>query len=651
MNAPVNKAGYQALLDAVSQACKPRRKLTVSEWADAHRMLSSKGSSEAGPWKTSRTPYLREIMDCLSDRSPVKRIVVIKSAQIGASEAGLNWIGFTMDHSPCPMLVVLPTLEVRKRWVRQRLDPMLSETPALASIFDAKASRQSSNSEDIKDYPGGMLVVGGANSPASLASMPIGRVICDEVDRFPWQVGQEGDPLGLIDERTKTFPRRKVLLISTPTIKDASRIDEEYQRSDQRKYHVPCPHCHESIVLKWQNLRWDTGAKHAWYICEECGCEIQEHFKPAMLANGRWVPANPDSAVRGYHINALYAPLGLGYSWAEMSREWLACHDDPPKLKRFVNTTLGEVWEDRSRDIKPNALMERAEGYKTRTAPPSCLVLTAGVDTQDDRLELQILGWGRNETCWVIDYLVLPGDPSKPEVWMRLAEILNTPICNAYGHDLLIQATAIDTGGHHTHDVYNFVRSKACRRLMAIKGSNTPSKPILAGRPSDQDINWRGKVIKNGVKLWMIGVDTVKHMLLNRLAADAGQPAESRRIRFSQDLPADYYDQLVSEAFDPEKNRWVKRRGRRNEGLDTWVYACAAAHHPEIRVHVMRDRDWDKLTVMLEPTELPAVPVGEAAKPESEVKQVVAQPTQQPAPAIPDRHSDLMDRIRNRGSR
>lgn len=646
MNAPVSPDGFKAFLEAVAGACKPRRKLTVSQWSDAHRMLSSKGSSEHGQWHTSRTPYLREIMDCLSDRSPVKRVVLMSGAQIGKTEVGLNWIGYTIDHSPLPMLVVLPTIESRKRWVRQRLNPMLTETPALASVFDAKVTRDGSNSLDIKDFPGGMLVVGGANSPASLASMPIGRVICDEVDRFPWEVGQEGDPLGLIDERTKTFQRRKVLLVSTPTIKDASRIDEEYQRSDRRRYHMPCPHCQEMLVFKWLNLRWDAEVKKAWYLCEQCGAVIEEHHKPKMLAAGHWIAENPQSEIRGYHINGLYAPLGLGYTWAELAREWLACHDDPPKLKRFINTTLGEVWEDRSRDVKPNALKERAEDYLQRSVPPGCLILTCGVDTQDDRLEIQILGWGRKETCWVLDYLVLPGDPGKPELWMRLAEILNTPLRNAFGKDLLIQATAIDTGGHHTHDVYNFVRSKAARRLMAIKGSNIPNKPILAGKPTSQDINWRGQLIKNGVKLWNIGVDTIKHMLLNRLAADGGQPAEMRRIHFSQDLPNEYYDMLVSEAFDPEKNRWVKRRGRRNEGLDTWVYGCAAAHHPEVRIHTMRERDWEYLEAALEP---------KAGVENTQEQQAEPEVSKAPSPPVSkheqNRNSALMERILNRRGR
>jgi phage terminase large subunit GpA-like protein len=598
-------ASASIFLESFAKACKPRVRLSLSQWADAHRVLSAKASSEAGRWKTSRTPYLREIMDCLSDHSPVQRVVVMKSAQLGATEVALNWIGYVMAHSPAPMLVVAPTLEVRDRWIMQRLHPMLRETETIAELFDAHASRALSNSKDIKDFPGGMLVLSGANSPSSLRSMPIRYVICDEVDAFPWEVGSEGDPLGLVQARTANFPRRKVMLISTPTVRDASRIEEEYQRSDRRTYHVPCPHCGEYQVLIWSNLRWHKSpgghVSHARYVCRECGAEIEEHHKPEMLAKGRWVPEVPESPVRGYHINGLYAPIGLGYSWLELAQEWQSVHDDPPKLKRFVNTVLAESWHDRSRDIKPSSLSQRAEPYALRTLPPGCLILTAGIDTQDDRLSVQILGWGRGEVCWVIDWFELPGDPARDEVWMALSEKLNTPLRNAFGMDLVIQAAAIDTGGHHTHQVYTYARSNPAKRVIAIKGSQTPSRPILAGRPSAVDVNHRGRVIRGGVKLYMVGTDTAKSAIFARLAADADTDPAQRLIHFSEGLDEDYYAQLTSEAFDPQHNRWVKRRGRRNEGLDTFVYAMAAAHHPEVRVHAMRVRDWEALETLLEP--------------------------------------------------
>jgi phage terminase large subunit GpA-like protein len=592
--------GRSEFAHAVARACRPRQRLTVSQWADAHRVLSAKGSSEFGQWRTSRTPYLQEPMDSLSITSPVSRVVMMFCAQVGKTEAGLNWIAYVMEHAPSPMLVVVPTMEVRQRWVRQRLNPMLTETQALADLFDVRRKRDSSNTESIKDYPGGLLVLGGANSPASLASMPIQYVLCDEVDRFPWEAGKEGDPLGLIAERQKTFPNRKTLLVSTPTIKGASRIEDEYENSDKRRYHVPCPECGDMQPFEWKQLGWDKELTTAWYACRACGAAIDETHKTRMLHHGEWIPENPQHPTRGYHLNGLYSPVGLGYSWIELAREWVQIQGDHGKLKRFVNTTLGETWEDRSSSVKPHHLQQRAESYKLRTVPPGCLVLTAGVDTQDDRLEVQILGWGRGEVCWVLDYLVITGNPGRPETWMKLSELLNTPLDNAFGNEMRIQATAVDTGGHYTHEAYQYVRSNPAKRVIAIKGKSTPGGPILAGRPSHVDVNWRGKVIKKGVKLWSVATDTAKHTLFARLKSDQDQTEDQRLIHFSEQLDDDYYKGLTAEAFDPEKNKWVLRRGRRNEPIDTWVYGTAAAHHPEIRVHAMRKRDWDRLAHRLE---------------------------------------------------
>jgi phage terminase large subunit GpA-like protein len=531
-----------------------------------------------------------------------QKVVLMFATQVGKTEVGLNWIGYVMHHAPAPMLVIVPTLEVRKRWVKQRLDPMLTLTKVLANLFDAKSSRDAANAEDMKDFPGGLLILGGANSAASLASMPIKYALEDEVDRFPWEVGKgekaEGDPLGSIRERQSSFPRRKELLLSTPLMKHASRIDEEFRTTDQRYYNVPCVHCDQLLVLRWKNLQWNRAITEARYVCEHCGAEIEEHRKPDLLHNGRWVPTatatDPDS--RGYHLNKLYAPLGLGYRWIELARMWQAAQSDKAKLKRFINTSLAEPYEDRSREVNAKTLMDRAEPYALREIPPGCLILTCGIDVQGDRLAFQVLGWGREESCWVIDWFELPGDPVRMLDEARRGEgpviaYLNRPFVNHFHKQMFIQATLIDTGGHHAHDVYNFARSRQARRLMAGKGSNTPGRPILGSRPNKMDVNWKGKVIEKGVKLWMIGTDTAKHALYARLIGDTNVLVDAAdddtqqappivKIHFSHELPLDYFEQLTAEIFDPEHNKWIKRRGRRNEGTDTWVYGTAAAQHP-----------------------------------------------------------------------
>ncbi len=609
--------GRAVLLESFARACRPRRRLTVSQWADAHRVLTGKSSQEVGRWRTSRTPYAREPMDALSVHSPVQKVVVMAAIQMLKTEIGLNWTGYIIDHAPAPLLSVQPTLEMRDRYVLQRVNPMLEACDCLADKVNARAQRSASNSRDVKDFPGGMAVFSGANSPSSLRSMPIKYVIADEVDSFPWDVGRkadgggEGDPLGLIEARQSNFSRSKILIISSPTMKDASVIEDQFLAGDQRRYHVPCPHCSEFQHLKWKQLHWmlvDGNVKEVWYVCEHCGCEIEEHCKPQMLADGRWIAERKHARHRSYHINALYSPIGLGMSWAQLVYEWLAAQSDPVKLKRFVNTRLAETWEDLSRNLKWHMLADRAEDYALRSVPPGALVLTAGIDTQNDRLAILVAGWGRHGTCWIIDYVELPGDPvDQVQKFLQqkgaLYDYLTQPFVNAWGKEMRIQAAGWDTGGQRTDAVYTAVRARLVPRLLAFKGASTPGKAILAPRPSHQDVNWRGKTIKKGVALWLIGTDTAKDVIAAHLAADAEKEAEERKIRFSHELDEDFYKMLIAEKFDPEKNRWIKPGGRRNEAIDCLVYAMAASRHPELRVHAMPMRAWNNLERMLQPGE------------------------------------------------
>lgn len=593
-------SGVITALKAWAAGLRPRPALEVSEWADKYRRLPQEGASEPGPWRTDRVPFLREIMDCLSVHSPVKKVVFKKSSQVGGTECGLNWVGYMMMHAPAPMLVIQPTLDMAEKWSQQRLDGSIAASPEWEKFLPPRKTRSADNKALSKKGAGFILFITGANSASSLASMPIQYVMADEVDRYPDDVDEEGDPLFLAERRQATFPRRKTLIVSTPTIKDASRVDTEFEKSDQRFFYVPCPHCDEKQVLKWPMLKWDQQLSRAWYVCEHCGSEIEEHHKTAMLAAGHWQPKFPERAVRGYHINALYTPVGLGDTWLDHAITWMAAQQDPARLKGFVNTVLGECWEDRTNEVKPHALQARAEGYALRTIPLGCLLLTAGVDTQDDRLAVQIVGWGRRETAWIIDWLEIPGDPGRPEVWEKLDKLLSTPIRNQFGYDMRIEAVCVDSGGHHTHDVYNYCRTRYAQRVLAIKGATVQGKPIL-GKPSDQDVNFRGRTLKSGVKLWSVGTDTAKSTLYARLAGDAETDMAQRRVRFSEQLPTSYYEQLTAEAYDPEKRRWTLRRGRRNEALDTFVYAMAAAMHPELRVHVARDADWEARERLLQP--------------------------------------------------
>lgn len=556
------------LFERAAQAAEPRAVVTVTEWADEHRMLSSKASGERGKYKSSRTPHLRAIMDDLSAHSPVKRVVVKKPAQGGVTELALNWIGYTMAEAPGPMLVVVPTLEIRKRWVRQRLDPLLTETPMLAALLDAQASRDAGNSEDLKDFPGGMLILGGANSAASLSSMPIRYVIADELDRFPWEVGSEGDPLSLIDQRTKNFPRRKVLLISTPTVKHQSRIDQEWLASDQRRLQLPCPECDTYQELIWQHADGTLGLVESattgqvWYACRHCGAGIEEGSKTAMLARHLWVPTHPERPVRGYHWNGLAAPLGLGSTWREMLDGWKAAQDDTTKLKSFYNTELSESFEEESEGVDADAVKNRLEPLPEDFAPE---LRVAFVDVQKDRLEFSAWAWLAAGEAWVLEHVILPGDTADEATWQQLEPALMERDIELVGVD----------AGYNTSQVIDWVKSR--RWAVACKGNEGQSRPLV----EDEQQRRRRLRRRNrrGVPQEPIGVDNGKTMVYNALRKDKPGPGF---IHFADhpSLDEEFFAQLTAEELKTIRKRgkvyqqWVKTRAR-NEALDCAVGAFA----------------------------------------------------------------------------
>lgn len=600
MGSPVDR-GIAAWDEGWIAGWLPPERITVSEWADKKRILSQRAASEPGQWRTSRTPFLREPQDCLSDHHPAQEVILMTCVQIGKSEVGLNWAGYTIDHAPSSMLAVLPTVDVGERWSKQRLAPMVMDTPTLRAKVAPARSRDSGNTTLSKEFDGGILMITGANSAAGLSSMPIKKLLLDEVDRFPGEVEDEGDPVDIAEARTSNFPGRKVLKTSSPTIESLSRIFKDWKRSDQRRYYVPCPHCGEKQHLKWGNLNYPEGkAEDARYTCEHCGALIEEHQKTAMLERGEWRATFPERDVVGFHLNALYSPIGLGRSWAWLATRYEEVKRDASRLKVFVNTRLGECYEDPDERLDWEELKARAEPYGLRVIPRGCLALTAGVDVQKDRLEAQVVGWGRNEQAFVIDWVSLPGDPTRPEVWLELDAYLEKSFTNSFRIPMRILSVAVDAG-YLTDDVLNYTRMRRNRGVFAIKGASQRGRQIL-GRPTKIDVNWKGVVLKGGAELWLVGVDSAKHRLFARLAGDRKQAhASARLVHFSHELPDDYYMQLSAEIFDPNKRAWIKLHGRRNEGLDTFNYAMVAAMHPRLRVHVAREPDWVRLEQALEP--------------------------------------------------
>lgn len=637
--------GYQAVMEAAARAWELPERLWISDWADKYRMVPSKSSPEAGQWRTSRTPYAAEPMNELSSMSRTQEVVIMAASQVLKTEVLLNWVFESIDQDPGPMMVVQPTEKAVKDFVSQRLDPAILMMPRILEKIPSARKRDSGNKITEKNFPGGVLYLGWSNSPSELASKPIKKLALDEVDRYPVSLKDEGSPVKLAEQRTANFPRRKILKSSTPKVRGASVITDEYESSSMAQFWVPCPHCSGMQVLQFPNLRWKKtkdadGKTHHWpetsaYVCEHCGCEIEERFKPAMLAGGEWRHRHPERAKRGYHINGLYSPVGLGFSWAERAQKFLEAKADPVKLQTFVNLHLGEPYEDHSDAVQASALQQRGEAYALRTVLPGYLVLTLGVDVQRDRFALHLVAWGRGERCHTVDYTEIPADTARSEEWERITEYRRRAVRNAFGIDLRVGMTAIDSGdGVTVHEAYKYGRKYRHDDVIIIKGASKPNKPIL-GRPTKQDVkNERGAMDRNGVDLWLVGTDTAKSALFARIDGDAlhEQPTD-RMVRYSAELPASFFEGITSEYYDADTGKWIKRPGKRNEPLDTWDYAYAAAHHPRIAIHTAKAADWDELERLLEPRvndmfTQQAQPVAEGAP----AVQTPAPAPEQPAP-------------------
>jgi len=563
-------------LSVLRHAVAPRRALTVSQWADDHRILSGKQSSERGRWRTARNEILREIMDCFSVNSRVREIVVMKSSQVGVTEAVVNVLGYTMDYAPAPIMVMLPTIDSRDSWKVQKLNPLLQETPAVRDLLGGVKSRDAANRQDLIDFPGGVLFLAGGNSPNSYAQKSVRTIILDDLDRFPEEIGEEGDIITLAEGRTKAFPRHIRAYISTPTVKEGL-IDRQWQKSDQRRFHVPCPHCGELQPLEWGGPDVAHGIKYAVlpngeivnvrYVCRECGAEILEHHKPQMLAGGAWIAQHPERATRGYHISALYAPIGLGPSWLDLVRGWHAAQENTATLRAFINTNLGEPWEERGESIDPLALLNRLELYP-EDSPRR--VRSVGIDVQKDRIEVTVIDFGIGEEAWFVDHLIVQGDTAGQDPWDELATELD---------DLSPDCGGIDSG-YNTDQVVAFARRRPW--LFVCKGIEGRGKTLVE---SDEDRKRRlRKKRKKGFSPFLVSDEAAKSLITQRLKLDAPAIGQNQAgyLHFPQEAAFDdeFFAQLTSNRLEEKTVRrrlvreWKQTRVR-NEAFDCWKYALA----------------------------------------------------------------------------
>lgn len=593
-------ATYRA---AYMRGLRPDPELWIDEWADEYmRIPRESGAAEPGPYRTDRTPYAREPMRCLSPAHPCRRVVTMVASQLMKTQIALNWIGGVIHMAPSNFLMLLPTLGLAKR-VSARVAHTIDATPVLKERVAKARSRDARNTMDTKEFEGGTLYATTAGSAANLAELAARYVYGDEVDRWDVDVDNEGDPIELAETRMSTFGRNaKAYFSSSPTIKGASRIDDLFTESDQRHYYVPCPHCHEMQVLEWENLKYTEDYSKVQYLCcnPECGCLIDEHHKGEMLAKGEWrAHAEGDGETVGFYLNALYAPLGW-VSWLGLAKQ----HDKAKKaqdkgdlepMQVFYNTRLARLWDSAQEITKASELQARAEDYRLGTAPAGVLIITAAVDTQHNRLELLVIGYGEGLERWVIDHQVIMGDPSDERTWLALDEKLKARYRHTSGVELAICATAVDSGGHHTDEVYQFCRLRRWRNVFAVKGASKPGRPVIAQRPSRVDVTWKGATEKHGAELWMVGTDTAKDWIYNRYALNDGPGA----LHFSKDLPDDFYAQCVAErkiaryVKGHKRIEWVKGKADRNEDLDLLVYNLSMAHY--LGLHRYKEAEWSKL--------------------------------------------------------
>ena len=579
---------------------KPEKILTVDEWADNFRILSQKSSAEPGKYRTSRTPYLRQIMQDLSITSPVEEIIFMKGAQVGATEVGNNWIGYVIDHAPAPMLYVQPNIDMAKKNSKTRIDPLIEECPQLKEKVSQKKSRDSSNTILSKDFPGGTLVLAGSNSGSGLRSMPVRFLFLDEVDSYKLDVDGEGSPVKLAKARTRTFHKRKIFQASTPTIEGLSAISSAFLATDQRYYQVPCLRCGEFQKIEWHSIKWDDEG-NVWFECEYCEHKMGNHEKAKLLARGVWVadvPENADPKRVGYHLSALYSPHGW-YSWEEAVKDFHESKKAPELLKSFINTVLGETWKERAEKPDWGRLYDRREDYPIGTVPEGGIFLTMGVDVQRDRLEYEVVAWGRNKVSWSVEFGVLLGDTAGGEVWDKLNEKINESFEYQGRKGFApIRLTAIDSG-YNANQVYSFVRKFSPTKVIAVKGREAGMQHMVR-TPQAVDVQMRGRTARHGIKVWIVGVSLIKEELYGWLRLPTPVEDEPDPIGFCHfpEYESEFFKQLTAEQMVSKvvkgykKTEWQKTRDR-NEALDCRVYARAAAN--VVGLDRFKDAHWKRL--------------------------------------------------------
>lgn len=587
-----------ACLAKILSGMKPPEDLTVSQWADKNRRLTSESSAEVGKWRTSRTPYMFDILDSFTDPL-IEHIVVVAASQVGKSETINNMVGYCIDQDPGPILLIQPTIDDVKRYSEMRIAPMIRETRCLKRKVADPKSRDAANTKRQKSFPGGVLVMTGSNVAHDLSSMPIRYVFGDERDRWATSAGSEGDPWELAVARTRTFYNKKMVEVSTPTVKGASAIENSYNLGTMERWKTQCPHCGEYVEVTFDNIRFEYDAaengdkkifhiSEIFYVCPECGGISDEHTMKSQPA--KWVATVPEARkhhkTRSFWLTAWVSPWA---TWESIILQFLQAGTDSAKLQVVYNTQFGELWEERGDMASEDDVMARREVYEAEV-PDGVLLLTCGVDTQDDRLEYEVVGHRRFGETWGIKKGVILGRPDTEEVWERLDEVLSHKYKFKSGVSLQISLTFIDEGGHFTQEVRQHCLARQYDHVFAIKGANRPDIPYTAP-PKKQKIVVNGKVIGQ-VWVYEIGVNAGKQKIVDNLRVQS-PGANYCHFPLRDDYGKQFFKQLMSEhlAYVPKLKhpwQWQKIPGHeRNEAFDIRNYNLAACE--------ILSPDWDAI--------------------------------------------------------
>lgn len=595
---PWMEKGRLQLARSIAAALRPDQHVWVDKWAEDHRILPP-DTPEPGPFRNTRTPYLVDIQRTMSPGSPFREGWWMKPHQVGGSVTGENLIGAWITAAAGSMLVVFPTLDDADQWELTRFEPMRANTKVLRQRIRGADQKGSNNTKRRKRYPGGVMRLIGANRVGAMKSATIRYVKFEEPDEYPTL--PQGRVTDLVIARTANFGRKaKIYGDGTPTFEGASEIERQVKRGDQRKWYLRCPDCGHAQVLVWENLKWLDGEPDtARYCCSDCQSLNDEATwkshnyrprpdgmtEPEAKAQGYayWEPtaAGEPGVASWCDFEALAAPYGWR-PWPEMVGKWLGAQGDQEKLQEFWNNYRGKPYTDKVRSsVTAEALQQRAEGYDLMTCPMGGLVCVAGVDTQDNRLAVVIRAYGRGEESWGIWHSEIYGDPSAPQTWAKLRELLSAPIRHASGQLMYVDAAAIDAGGHHGEDVYAFCRDAQLRgkHWFAIRGHPSYDAPKL-GRPKKVDFTWRGQAVEGGAELRFVGTQAIKNIIDGRLKL--AKPGGGY-FHFPLAFQADYYKQMRAERRVPKRDRrgrkwlvWENTSGERNEAGDCETYAYAA---------------------------------------------------------------------------